>query len=594
MKFRIVSTVAAWMAVAGLWMAAVTGGTSWGASPVTLPVVWPVRSCAALAATDLRGIVDTPAAISSARLTQTGKGPFCTVLVRVQPTIVVTIQLPAEHWTQRYIQSGGGSGWPGPAGYPHAGTCLPALNGEFVVGGNNMPTQEVTGPPRPSSVPKLATSVVEWGPEPQTRIDYGYRTAHVTAVIAKALMRAFYGHGPRYAYYMGCSEGGREGLTEAQRYPQDFDGMAVGAPAALLTAQQSIFHLWIAHANRRADGTNILTPEKLALAHAAILAQCDTLSGVRDGLLQNPSACGFNPRSLQCPVGASDASRCLTAEEATALQRLYDGASDAEGHRLMYGLERGGELHWDLPATPTAEPPGVRAAALTFAYLLLPEPAPEVADYRRAVFTRDVFERGSALASLYNATNTDLKAFAAHGGKLILWHGLSDFAVSPQVSVTYYRGVQQFMGAEATERFMRLFLLPGVGHCEGGDGDDQFDTLEPLMAWTERNQAPKLLLTEKSRDPVAPTQAPDPIARVRLPLALPMPAAAATRPVYPYPDLARYSGHGDPGDAANYAPASSPTEAPGSAGYAVQALYGPDNQRDYGVEDGRLVVRDHH
>jgi feruloyl esterase len=557
-----------------------------------LAVVKPILSCADLVTTDLRGVADTAATVRSATLLQTARGQFCRVIAQVEPSIVIAINLPVDHWTQRYIQSGGGGGAPGPDGYGLAGGCMPALDGEFAVGGNNMPTQEMTGPPQPAA-PKLATSIGDWGADPQKRIDYGYRASHVTVRVARALMQAYYGRAPRFSYFMGCSDGGREGLIEAQRYPEDFNAVAAGAPAMVVTAQQSTFHLWIAAANRRADGTNILLPSKRALLHDAVLAACDTLSGVKDGLLQDPAGCGFEPATLRCAASAADTTRCLTAEEVSAVEKLYRGAADAQGQPLLFGLERGGELQWSLPDTATAVPEGMRAAALSLAYVILPEPTPSAVDYSHMVFSKTGFELSSTLAPLYNATNTDLKAFAAHGGKLILWHGLSDFWVSPRVSATYYRGVQEFMGAKAASQFMRLFLLPGVGHCSGGDGYDQLDILSPLMAWAELGRAPAWIMAGKTDGIGAtnPRAAPEP---AKMPLALPLPALSATRPVYPYPFVARYTGRGDPRDGANYEAVKSPHEPGPQIPYAALALFQPDNQREYAVKDGRLAVLNPH
>jgi feruloyl esterase len=337
-------------------------------------------------------------------------------------------------------------------------------------------------------------------------------------------------------------------------------------------------------------------PEKRKLVHDAVLAQCDTLSGVKDGLLQDPNACHFNPKSLQCPSGAASTSGCLTAEEVTAFQKLYDGAVDERGNHLLFGLERGGEAQWLLANTPTADPPRAQLAALQRAFVILPETTPEARDYSHLVFTKASFDLGETLSPLYDGLNTNLKPFAARGGKLILWHGLTDFLIPPKVSLAYYRGVQKFMGTAATDQFLRLFLLPGVGHCGGGDGYDQLDVLSPLMAWTESKQAPTQIMAgirAGSRAPGGPAVNPaEGVPRPSAPYATPLPALSATRPVYPYPYIALYSGKGDAKDGANYSRATSPAAAaqPFADDYAVLKLIGPDNQRDYAVKDGRLVV----
>jgi feruloyl esterase len=330
-------------------------------------------------------------------------------------------------------------------------------------------------------------------------------------------------------------------------------------------------------------------PAKRRLLHDAVLTQCATQSDVKDGLLQVPAACPFTPASLRCGADIVGGPGCLTAEEVDVVQKLYEGASDPQGHPLLFGLEPGSELQWDLPDTPTAVPDGVRAAALSLAYVILPEASPERVDNSHIQFTKAYFELSSTLAPLYNATNTNLKAFAARGGRLILWHGLSDFRVSPRVSETYYRGVRLAMGARATDGFMRLFLLPGVGHCGGGEGYDQMDVLSPLMAWTESNRAPAQIMAGRTSGAGAtnPPAAPEP---AKMPLALPMPALDATRPLFPFPNIARFTGRGDPLVGSNYARSQAPGKSTSKVEYAVLMMFGPDNQRQYAVRDGRLVV----
>jgi feruloyl esterase len=467
-----------------------------------------------------------------------------------------------------------------------AGTCAPALNGEFAVAGNN------SGRFGERAREELQTlKFWESAGTPQRRLDWAYRANHVTVLATRAMIKAYYGQAPRYAYFIGCSGGGREALVEAQRYPDDFDGVSAGAPAALQTGQETTFHLWIAQANRRADGTNILMPDKRKLVHDAVLAQCDALSGVKDGLLENPRACAFDPASLQC-ASATASAGCLTAEEVGVFRKLYDGATDEHGRHFLFGLERGGEALWNLANAPTAEPPAARLAALQKAYVLWPEVTPAFADFNTPIdFNQAYFEHGSTLSSLYDGLNTNLKPFAAHGGKLILWHGLSDFMIPPRMTLSYYQAVQQFVGTDAADRFVRLFLLPGVGHCGGGDGLDQLDTLTALMAWTESQQAPAAIMTGKSNVPRGAGANAAGQERPSAPYATPMPALAATRPVYPFPMLAHYTGRGDPADAGSYAPMKGPAEPP-MTGYGALKLIGPDNQRDYQVKDGRLVVVD--
>jgi hypothetical protein len=584
-------------------------------SYANLPVIKPVQSCAELGKMDLSHAADRPATIQSATLIETEKGPFCKVLGNIEPSIGYEVDLPVEHWTQRYLEGGCGGlcGMRG-VGVTNASSCAPALNGEFVVAGDDMGHEGQMGGP----------GEAEFARDPQKRIDFAYRGNHETTLVAKALIQAFYGQGPRYSYFMGCSDGGREALMEAQRYPNDFDGISAGDPAALFQVQNSFYHAWSTLADKRADGTNILMPAKLQLVHDAAIAHCDTFSGVQDGLLQDPRTCVFNPASLRCPAESADTSTCLTADEASVVQKLYDGASDGQGHHYTFGAQRGGEAQWGLARSPTGTSMSAGMASRSMEFVILPTVSPADGDVSKFAFTDANFARVSELAPLYDATNTNLKPFAAHGGKLILWHGWSDTSITPGISIAYYQGVQKFVGAAATDKFLRLFLLPGVGHCGGGDGYDQIDLLSPLMAWTELGRAPAQLLAGKSAEPrmgppgggppgggpgtggpVAGPRSniangaggpagggPPPGAGPggRSPFASPAPRLLATRPVYPYPFIPHYTGQGDPKDAANYTEAKSPISAPQEFGNESEQLIGPDNQRIYEVKDGKVVV----
>lgn len=557
-----------------------------------LPVVKPVLSCADLAKADLTHAADTPAKVQSATVIDTAKGPFCKVLGNIEPSIGFEVDLPVEHWTQRYYQGGcGGLCGMRAAGISNASSCAPALNGEFVVAGDDMGHEGQMG----------GSGEAEFARDPQKRIDFAYRGNHATALVTKALIEAFYGQAPRYSYFMGCSDGGREALMEAQRFPEDFDGISAGDPAAMFQVQNSFYHAWNALSNKRADGTNILLPAKRTLMHDAVLSRCDTLSGVKDGLLQDPRACDFKPASLRCASGATDTSKCLTDEEVTVAEKLYAGATDGKGHRYSFGAQYGGEAQWELARTATGTTMSEGMAGRSVSFVILPEVSPADADVSKFAFTDANFQRMAQLAPLYNATNTNLKPFAAHGGKLILWHGWSDTSITPGVSIAYYQGVQKFVGAVATDKFMRLFLLPGVGHCGGGDGYDQIDLLSPLMAWTERKQAPMQLIAGKSAQaqmgppggggpPAGPNGPPGGMSRMPGPIASPAPQLLATRPVYAYPYIPHYTGKGDPKDAANYTQVKSPVKLPQLFDSEAAKLIGPDNQKNYSVQDGKLIA----
>jgi Tannase and feruloyl esterase len=549
-----------------------------------LEVVKPVLACAELSKSDFSPAAGAAVTIKSATVKETAKGQYCTVVGNIQPTIGFEVDLPLQHWTERFLQEGcGGLCGMLATKVDNASQCLPALNGELVVASDDMGHQAAMGSP----------AEAEFGRDPYKRLDFAYRANHLTALVAKSIIKAYYGRSPRYSYFMGCSDGGREALMEAQRFPDDFDGVSAGDPAALFQVQNSFYHAWNVMADKRPDGTNILMPDKRKLLHDAVLAHCDTLSGVKDGLLQDPRACHFDPAVLECPAGAAaDSSGCLTAEELGVVQKLYAGASDGRGHFYTFGALRGGELQWYLPSSPTGDSMSVGMAARSIGYLILPTVSPEEGNVARFSFDDATFTRMAQLAPLYNATNTNLKAFAAHGGKLILWHGLSDTSITPGVSIAYYQGVQKFMGAAETDEFLRLFLLPGVGHCRGGDGYDQVDLLTPLMAWTELGRAPAQLITGKLARADGDPPAGPPAPRGIRPVAPPAPAYVATRPVYPWPSIARYNGKGDTKDATSYGPVRSPAATARLTDNEALSLIGPDNQKSYTVEQGKLIARD--
>ncbi len=564
------------------------------ADHAALPVVKPIVACADLAHADFTRTADAPVTITAATTVDTPQGAFCKVEGRVAPSIGFEVDLPVARWTQRYLQGGcGGLCGMTRVGVANAGRCGPALDGEFVVAGDDMGHKGSMG----------GDDEATFGSDPQKRIDFAYRGNHQTALVAKALIRAYYGQAPRFSYFMGCSDGGREALVEVQRYPQDFDGVSAGAPATLFVVQNSFHHAWATMANRRPDGSNILLAGRTRILHDAVLAHCATLSGVDDGVLQDPRACRVDPAWAQCPPDAADASRCLTAEEVDVVRKLYAGPRDRDGRAFVVGgPEAGSEAQWMLPATADGPSMSAGIASRALQSLILPTPDAAAGDLRRFTFDAASFERVSATAPLYDGTDTDLRPFRRRGGKLILWHGWSDTSVTPAISIAYYQGVQATLGAQATDTFLRLFLLPGVGHCGSGDGFAQVDLLTPLMAWTELKRAPTRLIAGKEATsgpgPGGPPPGGPPAAGGRPhadpfpsnPYATPDAAPLATRPVYPYPAIARYVGHGDAKDAANYRPAASPVRHPLVFDSWAATLVGPGNQKTWRVDAGQLVA----
>jgi tannase/feruloyl esterase len=482
--------------------------------------IMPVMDCAAVAKLDFAGITDAKVTIQSATVATSGAPtPYCAVQGTIAPADIFVMRLPIQGWTQRYLQTGcGGLCGQASINYTQAATCAPIVDGSIASATTDMGHEGLNDG--------------SWAANnPQAQIDFAYRGVHVTAQIAKWIITRFYGRQP--AYFDGCSDGGREALMEAQRYPHDFDGIAAGAPANDLIVQNTFHHGWNVLANKSANGNYILLASKLPLIHSAVLAACDGLDGVVDGVIDDPRSCPFEPASLLCAAG-QDPATCLTEAEAGVVRRLHDGATDASGQRLEQKIshEWGSELDWTL-FVPSAQGQTTfsERIALSFlqylAYFNVANPNYKLADLQ---FTVSSFWQTVKTSNYLAATDPDLSRFAGHGGKLLLWHGWSDQHITPQSTLEYYDAMRQTLGADTVERFAKLYLFPGVAHCGGGLGPNTFDVLTPLMAWVERGTPPGKIVASLVANG----------------------AVTRTRPVFPYPAVARYVGSGSTDDAANF------------------------------------------
>jgi hypothetical protein len=594
--------------IVGLFSLAGLAGSARAADYRNLPVVKPVVSCGQLARTALAQAVGVAVTIKSALERDTEKGKYCQITGMIAPAVGFEVDLPMEHWTQRYLEGGcGGMCGTVSASISNAGGCMPAMNGEFAVASDDMGHSGGGGAPG------------SFGSDPDARIDFAYRANHETTLAAKALIHVFYGQPQKYSYFVGCSDGGREALAEAERYPNDFDGIAAGAPVLGISVHNSFFHGWEGVVDKRADGSPILLKGRLSIAHDAVLAHCPTLSGLQDGLLEDPFGCKFDPSWVQCPAGAADTSTCLTGEETAVLKKYYEGPTDAHGHAFTFnGYTLGSELQWGLPVS--ADPaqgtgrggPGGGMAGGNIKYLLLPKVLSDD-EFAKFAYTEEWFAKVNEVgAPLYNAGNTNLRPFEAHGGKLIVWHGLIDESVPAATTVAFYQGVQKLLGAKLTDSFMRMFLIPGVGHCGGGPGFPQIDVLSPLMAWTEIKQAPEKIVAGRTAAGAGRGGAGGPDGRgvpggpggraasggrgggggrgPSLPYAQAAQLTVATRPVYPYPHVAKYKGTGDVNDAGNFEPVKLPGKLPLVFNTEENRLVGPDNQKFFHAENGAVVA----
>jgi hypothetical protein len=325
--------------------------------------------------------------------------------------------------------------------------------------------------------------------------------------------------------------------------------------------------------NQDADGNYILLADKLPLIHQAVLAACDGIDGLTDGLIDDPRACQFDPATLICRTG-QDASTCLSPAEAAVVRRLHDGAADRYGNRLEPAIahEWGSELEWTL-FIPSAQgqPVASEMFALSFLRYLArpndPDPSYQLSDLPLTVrgFWQTVLPSSTYMAAL----DPDLGDYARGGGKLLLWHGFNDQHISPQNTLAYYDAMRRTLGARTVDRFAKLYLFPGVAHCGGGEGPDTFDVLTPVMAWVESGRAPGRIVASKVDNGTV----------------------TRTRPVFPYPTVARYDGTGSADDAANFVPYT-PRREPGPGYHWVgEGLFSHGYQTEASAVDGRLVLR---
>jgi feruloyl esterase len=428
---------------------------------------------------------------------------FCRVAATLMPSsdsdIRVEFWLPANGWNRK-LQVVGNGGW--------AGTISYSALAEGVRGGYAAASTD-TGHSTPGGAFVAG--------HPEKLIDFSWRSEHEMTVKAKAIVQAFYGSGARRSYWNGCSTGGRQALKEAQMFPDDFDGIIAGAPG-----NRTAMGLWIADALLKDPAANI-PAAKYPLIHRAALAACDTSDGLKDGLISDPARCRFDPGVLLCKDG--DGADCLTAAQVEAVRKVYGpGKNPRTGKELFGSLAPGSELGWAVMGGG----PDPYAPILDQTRFVVYQDANW--DWRTFDFDKDNdrFERPEYL--IMNATDPHLEKFVKHGGKLLIYHGWADQNVSPYNTVQYFRAVQEVLGPAETRRSIRLFMAPGMAHCGGGEGPKTFDKMGPLDRWVEEGKAPESLTASHSTGG----------------------KVDRTRPLCPYPQLAKYSGSGSIDDAANF------------------------------------------
>jgi feruloyl esterase len=453
----------------------------------------------------LRPLVLPNAAITAAEARPAAANipAHCRVALVLTPSsdshIEMEVWLPAKDWNGKFEAVGNG-GWAGTIGFD---AMAAALREGYATASSD------TGH-KSSETPGASFALNH----PEKLIDFGYRAVHEMTVKAKALISAHYGKDPRLSYWNSCSNGGRQGLMEAQRYPQDFDGIVAGAPAANWTGR-SMGALWVAQIVH-ADDASYIPPAKYPLLHNAALQGCDALDGVVDGIIGDPQRCRFDPAVLRC--NDADAPTCLTVPQVEAARKIY-------ARREFYaGLEAGSELGWATYGGPRPFAIGNDFAR----FVLFQDPN---WDYRTMDVAREAANAARKDNGTTNALNPDLRPFLAHGGKLIQYHGWSDPQIPPMHSVQYYQSVLEAMGGRnAVQESYRLFMAPGMQHCGGGPGPNQFHAMGALERWRESGIAPDQIVAAH-------------VTNNRVDM---------TRPLCPYPQVAKYTGTGSTNDAANF------------------------------------------
>jgi len=530
-----------------------------GLALADLPVVRPVMECAQLRGMDLSVMAGVPMAVSAAEVKEDGPAPYCDVHGYVSPQVDFEAHLPTTNWTQRYVQNGCG-GLCGTTGVPRAG------------GDENGPSQRGELAVATTGAGHVGGDGVWAAEDPELRIDFAYRAVHVTSLAAKALIEKYYGQKPKFSYFIGSSEGGREAAMEAQRFPEDFNGISCGSPALNFITQNTFYHAWNAVHNSNDSGHAILTPEKLPILHAAAMAACDGLDGLKDGIIADPRACHFDPVVVECKPD-QDPATCLTAAQVNVAREVYQGAHDDKGMQVIIsGPPPGSELSWTqfVPANLDMTRAGGAVLANSLVkYMAFPKNPPLTFTLKDFHFDQATFKAIEPMHAIYDAVDPDLSKFAAAGGKIIMAHGWADSAISPLNTVAYYNAMKSLMGEARVKQFSRLYMIPGRYHGAAGDtGPIGLDTLSPVMAWVEKGTAPdSLMTTYMAAAPGGGRGAGAGRGAGRGAAAAPAAPAAAptvlrTRPVYPYPMVAHYKGSGSIDNATNFEAAMPTTALP--------------------------------
>jgi feruloyl esterase len=476
--------------------------------------------CAALASTSFGSEVK----IESATLvSETAQVPeHCDVRGAIRPEAKFAVKLPTN-WNSRFYMVGGG-------GYA----------GQLSLGPMNMGLQKgyataTTDTGHDAAKEPLGTFAERRPDNPNAdrkKLDYAYLAVHNTAALAKQIIKNYYGSNAKYSYWVGCSTGGRQGLMEAQRYPEDFDGYLIGAPV-LKQSHEGMRGIWNAQAV--STGTSAIAYDKLSLLAEAVYKKCDDVDGLKDGLIADPRQCRFDPlKDLPKCEGDVEGKNCFTTAQLEGLRKVYGGVRNSKGVLLYPGQPLGAEIAVNGRSGWRGSIGGDGGLGLifgeTFMRFLAFEPQRGKAwSWKQFDFDTDPPQM-AAFSQVIDATNPDLTKLKKRGGKIIHYHGWADALVNPQMSVDYYESVMKKMGARQTKEFYRLYMIPGMFHCAGGVGCDRADWFTPLVEWVEKGVAPGAIQSSR----------------------LEKGETVRTRPQCVYPEVARYNSQGDINKAENF------------------------------------------
>ncbi len=488
-----------------------------GASAATVAAADAQAKCQALQGRNIGGALISKAVLATSVGTQ---AQHCKVSAVIHKSLNFEVQLPGD-WNQRLLYSGGG-GWNGAIGFI-----------------SSAPPDQLAKYVRVASDSGHQGSGIDasWAlNNPAAQNDFAYLSVHTVLEATQAIVHEYYGDNARHRYFEGCSNGGREALISASRFPHDFDGIIAGAPAYAWTALFRAFVRNAQHQARTPGGA--LTVAQAGAIDRAVMAQCDKQDGAADGIIANPAACKFDPSALQC--GKTSAKECLTEPQLATVKALYSDVRSKSGERVYAPYWPGGEGQgWPMwitggvsaaPGAPVSPIGGQQAFSDGLVkYWLMADPNYDVAKFD---FDEHAAAVRQAAASL--DAGPDLSAFFALGHKLILWHGTSDWGISAQSSVDYFNAAGQASGGDAKrDESMEFFLAPSVQHCRGGTGADTFSFVEPVSAWVEQGIRPSSMHPQASKFDAAGK-------------------VAFTRPLCAYPALPRYKGKGNINDAGNF------------------------------------------